>query len=113
MALVGVHSYSIYLWHGLVEEVGMGALRTVWSGPFWAEFLVYLVGSIAVGIVMAKLVELPVLHWRDRLIPARAKVSLAAAPPAEVGPTASGATASEATASVATALQPVASASAG
>ena len=30
-----------------------------------------LVGSIGVGILMANLVEIPVLHLRDRLFPSR------------------------------------------
>jgi len=68
----GRDSYSIYLWHMPVSLwiVGSVARR---HGPLdWPVYAaLYLVGALAVGIAMARLVELPVLRLRDRLYPSR------------------------------------------
>jgi peptidoglycan/LPS O-acetylase OafA/YrhL len=79
MAFVGVHSYSIYLWHAAVLVIGVPlvarVLRAAHLGPMdWlGEATVYVVGCIVVGIGMAKLIELPVLRVRDRTMPDRAR----------------------------------------
>jgi hypothetical protein len=39
----------------------------------YAHGLVYILGSIILGIAMARLVEFPVLRIRDRMIPSRSK----------------------------------------
>jgi len=76
-AYIGAHSYSIYLWHLAVGMlVGPSARR--WRAPSWVEPLAYLAGSILVGIIMAKLIELPMLKVRDRFFPSRSKLSAAA-----------------------------------
>jgi peptidoglycan/LPS O-acetylase OafA/YrhL len=72
-ALVGAHSYSIYLWHMPVILWGP-TLFERWVGVHlgglgacaWA-----LAGSIGVGVLMARLVEQPVLRWRERRFPAQ------------------------------------------
>jgi peptidoglycan/LPS O-acetylase OafA/YrhL len=71
LARMGGYSYSIYLWHRLF------AILIPHSGL--PAFALYLALSIAWGILMAKLVELPALAVRDRLFPAKAPLALCAA----------------------------------
>jgi peptidoglycan/LPS O-acetylase OafA/YrhL len=64
MAVVGVYSYSIYLWHLFFKRYCIGPLNiTSPSLRFWAFFF----GSILFGILMAHLIELPALRLRDTL----------------------------------------------
>jgi len=78
LAYVGVFTYSIYLWHYDLGwmTVHNYLLRRLPHGPaelYWAAGMAsYFVLAIAVGILMAKLIEVPVIHLRDRLLPARA-----------------------------------------
>jgi peptidoglycan/LPS O-acetylase OafA/YrhL len=61
-AAIGVYSYSIYLWHVPVIFLFRGSWgQTALS--FWAA----LAASILVGVAMAKLVEIPALHLRDKI----------------------------------------------
>ena len=76
LALIGYYSYSVYLWHYPV---------LIWSGYLQGHFFggrrgplpplldgtLYLICSIAVGVMMAKVVEMPFLRLRDRLLPSR------------------------------------------
>jgi peptidoglycan/LPS O-acetylase OafA/YrhL len=62
-AAVGRYSYSIYLWHWILSLL-FWPVRT----SFFA-FWFYVALSIAVGIVMATLVEIPCLAVRERLLP--------------------------------------------
>ncbi len=86
LAWIGAYSYSIYLWHLLVASVGLTFIRRAYSygaqallpsgnsqsGPHYLiEFALYVVMSVVIGIVMSKLVEMPVLRIRDRYFPAR------------------------------------------
>jgi peptidoglycan/LPS O-acetylase OafA/YrhL len=73
MAFAGSHSYSVYLWHAMVGTWGLEILRRVRLLPVdrAAQFAIYLVASFAIGIAMARLVEIPVLRLRDRLFPTR------------------------------------------
>jgi peptidoglycan/LPS O-acetylase OafA/YrhL len=70
-AYVGVYSYSIYLWHGPTGAWLPGLFRRILGHPTgsFGRFAVYFVGSLVVGIVMSKLVEYPILHLRDRILP--------------------------------------------
>jgi peptidoglycan/LPS O-acetylase OafA/YrhL len=70
IAGLGFFSYSVYLWHVPVVIWGMPVVRKAVPLPFAAETAIYIATSFAVGIVMAKLVEMPALALRDRLFPA-------------------------------------------
>lgn len=88
LAAVGRHSYSIYLWHAVVESwiarplyesmIVSSSLAT------WLMFaVVYYGGSIFFGILLGKAIEQPALHLRDRLFPSP---DSGAPPPATVAP---------------------------
>lgn len=65
LAGIGYYSYSIYLWHVIAFfELERLPQR-------WFRFPVYVLSSIILGIVMAKLIEVPALRVRDRWFPKR------------------------------------------
>jgi peptidoglycan/LPS O-acetylase OafA/YrhL len=72
-AYVGMYSYSIYLWHGPGGAWFPGLARRVLhvSQGQNERFLTYMIGSLAIGITMSKIIEYPILRLRDRLFPAR------------------------------------------
>ncbi len=78
LSSIGFYSYSIYVWHVLVERSTQSILPWIKLGSVWGNELcrtgIYLALSILVGIVMAKLVELPFLSLRERLVPPKPKV---------------------------------------
>lgn len=90
VAKLGAFSYSIYLWHlWALFEVGHLGVPPPRSPLAVAA---YMLGGIAVGIAMAKMVEVPVLMVRDRVFPSRSgslalptasQLDVAAAPAAE------------------------------
>jgi peptidoglycan/LPS O-acetylase OafA/YrhL len=67
LARVGFYSYSIYLWHTMVSGLAAHYLpaRIGWAATTGA----YLAGGIAVGVLAARLVELPFLRLRERVLP--------------------------------------------
>jgi peptidoglycan/LPS O-acetylase OafA/YrhL len=71
LAYVGQHSYSIYLWHVpflvVVPVIERKILHTDLPTALLAS--IYIVGSCALGIFFANLVEFPVLRFRDRFFP--------------------------------------------
>lgn len=85
LAWIGAYSYSIYLWHLVVASFGLSLVRRAYGRAaamllpgagqqaphYLVEFGIYVIISVAFGIVMAKLVEMPVLKLRDRYFPAR------------------------------------------
>ncbi len=72
---LGAYSYSIYLWHMAVIEWEVPLVERVRGATvgFGSLAAMDVIGSLAVGVVMAKVVELPALRLRDRWFPARAK----------------------------------------
>jgi peptidoglycan/LPS O-acetylase OafA/YrhL len=73
IAYTGSHSYSLYLWHMPVALWGIALVAKLLPRHYnWGIYcFVYLAGSIAFGIVMAVLIEFPILHLRDHLFPSR------------------------------------------
>jgi peptidoglycan/LPS O-acetylase OafA/YrhL len=71
LARIGVFSYGIYLWHVSVIRPVDWAVRHVPAAiaPVTSTFLPYLL-AIPLGIAAAKLVELPFLKLRERVVPA-------------------------------------------
>ncbi len=74
LAYIGTHSYSIYLWHGLVA-LWIPMLLPKLLGfqvPFLVDCLAYLAASILLGSLVANVIEIPMLKIRDALFPSRA-----------------------------------------
>jgi peptidoglycan/LPS O-acetylase OafA/YrhL len=61
---VGFYSYSIYLWHLPLLAVVRNAF-----GDRAPGVALFYAGSILVGVLMARLVELPALRLRERWFP--------------------------------------------
>lgn len=69
VAAVGARSYSVYLWHYAVLGFSRPLFAAHQNDVGWlAAFTAYLAGCWAVGIIMAQVVEFPVLRLRDRLM---------------------------------------------
>ncbi len=70
--VLGSASYSIYLWHMPVAVWGWPLLKKaifLEPMPLWLYVLAYVCGSCAVGYVMSRIVEWPILKIRDTLLP--------------------------------------------
>jgi peptidoglycan/LPS O-acetylase OafA/YrhL len=82
LAWIGRCSYGIYLWHLPVRDWLIAKLAAIgWlTHGTGSEFLAFLGLSLLVGSAMTYAVELPILRWRDRVMPGRGR-SLAAAVP--------------------------------
>ncbi len=76
LAWIGVHSYSIYLWHvtllGIMAEKLLEplALDRTATGPWFVHRILLCAGIVLGGWALAKLVEQPALRLRDRWFPA-------------------------------------------
>jgi peptidoglycan/LPS O-acetylase OafA/YrhL len=73
IAFCGTYSYGIYLWHMAVKDWGTMYLNRWfgWNFTNQQELLVYLVGSILVGIALSMIIEVPFLTLRDKWFPSR------------------------------------------
>jgi peptidoglycan/LPS O-acetylase OafA/YrhL len=69
-ARLGSHSYSIYLWHMLLMHVFNSVVKRVFPDalPLLANS-VCILWMLVGGVVLSKLIELPVLKFRDRIFP--------------------------------------------
>jgi peptidoglycan/LPS O-acetylase OafA/YrhL len=63
-ARIGFYSYSIYLWHTVVAEFYLSRF-TLSALNFW----VCLAATVAMGVVMGRLVEAPYLALREKIAP--------------------------------------------
>ena len=74
---IGYCSYSIYLWHGPVHWWLLPALDKFVSPAFLSNwylyFFSYFLGSIAVGYLLTKAIEQPVLLMRNKFFPSRTR----------------------------------------
>lgn len=78
LAGIGVYSYSIYLWHIFyLWRVVPHFHVTSHVGLYW----VFFVGSVVFGIAAAKVIEIPVLRFRDRVFPSVPKSHAASETP--------------------------------
>lgn len=75
--VIGLNSYSIYLWHLPVAKWGIDLIQRIYPYRihYVVEFWIYLVGSIALGIIMNKLIEAPVMTLRKKLYPTRSTIT--------------------------------------
>ena len=88
LARIGVYSYTLYLCHLPIASWCVGDL-TKWSPanvPILRDhafllFLCYAVLTFAAGVILARLVEIPVLKLRDRLVPAGTGTEMTAPAP--------------------------------
>lgn len=73
IAKLGSYSYSVYLWHMPFLMWGVPLVQQAVGKPlgFLGAVSVYVIGSFAWGILMAKCIELPAIKLRDRWFPAR------------------------------------------
>jgi peptidoglycan/LPS O-acetylase OafA/YrhL len=70
MAPAGVYSYSIYLFHMPVRRGTPLLLARLWpSAGFLVHLFAYFGGSLVVGVMAARLVELPALALREHWFP--------------------------------------------
>jgi peptidoglycan/LPS O-acetylase OafA/YrhL len=83
LTYIGFYSYSIYLWH--VPLLAWVFSRILQPNPSPARYLLglvaYVLSSLALGIIMARLIEQPALRLRDKLFPSRTKSAPLMAPP--------------------------------
>jgi peptidoglycan/LPS O-acetylase OafA/YrhL len=80
LAALGAFSYSIYLWHMAISYWAIAKLTEL--GVSWQlRSLIYFVGAFVIGVAAARIVEIPVLRFRDRMFPSRSTgATLATAP---------------------------------
>jgi peptidoglycan/LPS O-acetylase OafA/YrhL len=72
----GKHSYSIYLWHLPVKQ---WLIDKVMPGePGLLYFVSFVVASLVVGTFFSEILEMPILHLRNRLFPSRAGLKIPA-----------------------------------
>ncbi len=75
LAAIGGCSYSIYLWHVVVLSGGLGTVGLLMNDSLtygWA-LVIYVLGSVVVGMGMSRLVEARALVLRDRLFPSMSR----------------------------------------
>lgn len=67
----GKHSYSIYLWHLAVKQWILD--RYLPGIPGILYFTLFVVLSLAVGTFFSVILEMPILHLRNKLFPSKAR----------------------------------------
>lgn len=64
LAFVGRHSYSIYLWHTIIQAWFL----PLYGLPEWLETPAFFAASVGLGIQLSRWIEFPALKLRDSLI---------------------------------------------
>ncbi len=64
ISYIGLYSYSIYIWHLFVQNL---LLRSI--SNLYLEGSVYFIASILFGIAISKMIEIPMLRFRDKYFP--------------------------------------------
>lgn len=77
---IGFYSYTIYLAHSVVlewpgYEYPRSAISWLMGGSSWAGFVTFCVMSVLGGVVLSKLIELPFLRWRDKILASNTSVA--------------------------------------
>ncbi len=70
LAILGKYSYCIYLFHGFINDI----VKHFFSGYMY--YLLYFSLTFIIGIVMSKVVEYPILKYRDKFYPSKSKLPL-------------------------------------
>jgi peptidoglycan/LPS O-acetylase OafA/YrhL len=70
LAMVGYYSYSIYLWHIPIHRILLPMVFPRKLDPLM-HLGIYFAATIAVGILLSFLIEIPALRFRDRMFPER------------------------------------------
>ena len=68
---LGKHSYSIYLWHLPVKQWLVDPLMPGPAGVLY--FVFFFAASLVVGTFFSEVLEMPILHLRNRLFPSKAR----------------------------------------
>ena len=83
-AYIGFYSYAIYLWHidlardRVLHWVYTGKFNRFHTGTRWLlAFIAFCIVATVVGIVMNRIIEAPVLAFRDRFFPQKSTISAA------------------------------------
>jgi peptidoglycan/LPS O-acetylase OafA/YrhL len=71
LAGIGYYSYSIYLWHAVPNYLFFPELHLS-----LIRFAIYVISAIALGIIMARLIEGPSLVLRDRWFRSRTQATI-------------------------------------
>jgi peptidoglycan/LPS O-acetylase OafA/YrhL len=69
LPFIGVYSYSIYLFHMVFKFWGLNTINLLVKPNSFVNFLIYMAGSILMGVVFTKLIEKPFLKIRDKYFP--------------------------------------------
>ena len=64
VSTIGFCSYAIYLFHMLVHRYIASYIETL-----WLSFLIFFFGSIFIGIIISKTIEVRILQYRDKWFP--------------------------------------------
>jgi peptidoglycan/LPS O-acetylase OafA/YrhL len=74
LAYVGRYSYSIYLWHRVVNEWALAELESRYGKlDYRIEFVLFLLGAVALGVITQEVIDVPCLKLRDVLFPSRSE----------------------------------------
>ena len=64
ISIIGFCSYAVYLFHMLVHRYIASHIDTL-----WLSFLIFFFGSIIMGIIITKVIEVRILRYRDKWFP--------------------------------------------